>query len=192
MALRTILPRLPYLIVLRVVQDSSEGLKVLDWGMEELGRSQPRLEELSLEQSPWKSEWTGKEIVVTLSGLLRFASYQYSRCLETLTVSVVSPYEADSDGPIPTLPSLRTLVFQHLELEEGTELAFATFLAKLCPNLRVLSVRCFYVNSKGDRRSASSALLEDAFWVRRRRFPLTSWTIATSTARTPSSSRSKQ
>ncbi|KAG8979795.1 hypothetical protein FRB94_011084 [Tulasnella sp. JGI-2019a] len=163
--------QLPSLAVISV-QSSHGWLDASDVDLESLGQGQDRLKELCVEQSPSGSDCT-HGATCTLSGFLNLAGHPYSNTLEILTISVRATHNYNFPEVFPILPSLQTLRFQHLEIDVSQEAAFATLLAKLCPNLRSLSIRCLYL--RGSYQVAPSTLLEQIFWRERTRFSPPSW-----------------
>ncbi|KAG9026792.1 hypothetical protein FRB95_008480 [Tulasnella sp. JGI-2019a] len=160
MELHVVMSYLPSLSVLSV-RSSLEWLDLVDVKLKAFNFHQHRLKELCIEQSPNGCSCTHGAIC-TLNVFLGLVGNLYSQGLESLTISVGVTCDHDFDAAFATLPSLQSLRFQHLELDTRMEATFATFLAKICPNLRSLSIRCLYL--RDSYRVVSSALLEEIFW----------------------------
>ncbi|KAG9022826.1 hypothetical protein FRB95_014120 [Tulasnella sp. JGI-2019a] len=179
--LRGIISQLPGLIVLSV-RSSFRWFDLVDEDLRTIRETQHRLKELCIEQSPSGSDCT-HGMTCTLSGFLQLASHPYGDGLERLIISVCAMGDCDFNGAFTTLPSLRSLRFQHLEVDVGMQAAFATLLARFCPNLQSLSIQCFYL--RGTYQVTSSALFEEMFWIHQRRVSPPSW-ICTTNSNIPS------
>lgn len=171
-ALHVIIPHLPPLVSFSF-RSSSYGFDVLDTVWALLGRNQTRLKELVIEQTCEVLGYVERG-TCTRKALINLASLLDNTSLERMAIALITSRNENFDGPVPTLPSLRSLTFQYLEMDHGTEIAFATFLATLCPNLCFLGIKRFIIR-RDHRRQASSASLEEAFWEKRGRYSPTSW-----------------
>ncbi|KAG8859746.1 hypothetical protein FRB96_004320 [Tulasnella sp. 330] len=170
-ALHDVLPQLPPLLTFSF--QSPWGFPfVMDSDWEALGRTQTRLKELVIQQTPREYRYPAGGSSA-LRDLVNFASHLRNETLERLamgSLKISSHFGTHGSGPspFPTFRSLRTLTFQQIEISEGMEVVFVTFLANLCPNLRFLGIESVWIQGEGGHRaSASSASLEAAFWEMR-------------------------
>ncbi|KAG8995503.1 hypothetical protein FRB94_009123 [Tulasnella sp. JGI-2019a] len=145
------------------VHNTSTWLNMQDADWEVLTERLPRLKDLVIEQEPGAGpcrHWTR----CTLRSLQSLDSALH---LEHLTISILAT-PSSLELPISPLHTLRSLTFQHLEVEDGFEFAFARFINVLCPNLDEFNIHCFQLRSDGTYRAGSSAELEAAVWADQR------------------------
>ncbi|KAG8984984.1 hypothetical protein FRB93_006139 [Tulasnella sp. JGI-2019a] len=161
--IRDVLENVPWvdsLIRLRILNQSS-WFEMHDKDWEALGSHMTEMKEIAIEQEPTRGE-CHHGTTCTMRSLLSMA--KHCKDLERLVISLHVSSDFAFTG-VPILYSLQSLTIQHITIEEGLQLAFATFLAAICPNLRFLSVRCLQLEGDGQQIVVSSAQLEEVFWA---------------------------